>query len=141
MRGINKQILAGHLGQPPRVANTQDGKKVVSFSLATSEQWTDKATGEKREATTWHKVVIFAEPLADLAEKYLKKGSAVYVEGQSLSRKYKDRDGLDRVITECVLRPFKGELVLLDRAESSKPDEAAYGAASTAPPLDDEVPF
>lgn len=142
MRGVNKQILAGHLGQNPTVAKTQQGQKVVSFSLATSEQWTDKATGEKKESTAWHKIVIFNEPLAEIAEKYLKKGSPVYVEGQSLSRKYVGKDGVERTVTECVIRPFKGELVLLARAEGAKPDADAYGGTSAdPPPFDDAIPF
>src|ERR1043166_7268337 len=100
---VNKVILVGNLGKDPEVRRTQDGHPVVSMSVATSENWRDKNTGERREKTEWHRVVIFSEGLAKVAEQYLKKGSKVYLEGQLQTRKYTDKDGQDRYSTEVVL--------------------------------------
>lgn len=134
---VNKLIIAGHLGRDPAERKTSTGSKVVSFSVATSERWKDQTTGERREVTNWHQVVIFNEKIGEIAMKYLKKGSQVYCEGMSLTRSY-EGNGDKRYVTELVIKQFNGSLVLLDRAESQKPDENAYGAA---PPVDDEIPY
>lgn len=140
MSGVNRHILIGHLGRDPESRAMQSGAKVVTFSLAVSEQWRDKTTGEKKQHTSWHNVVVFNEPVGEIAMKYLKKGSQVYIEGEVLTRSY-DKDAEKRYVTETVLKPFRGQLVLLDRAEKAPaPSESAYGSSS-APPLDDEVPF
>ena len=111
---VNKVILVGNLGRDPEARNMQSGGKVVSFSVATSETWNDRASGERKEKTQWHRVAIFNEKLGEIAERYLKKGSKVYLEGQIESRKYTDKDGQEREITEIVIGRFKGELTLLD---------------------------
>jgi len=114
MAGVNKVILVGRLGRDPEVRSFQNGGKVVNLRLATSENWKDKATGERKERTEWHSVAIFNENLGRIAEQYLKKGSNVYVEGQLETRKWQDQAGQDRYSTEVVLRQFRGELTLLD---------------------------
>jgi len=111
---VNKVILIGNLGRDPEVRQTQDGSPVVNLSVATSETWRDKASGERRERTEWHRVVIFNERLAEVAQKYLKKGSKVYVEGQLQTRKWTDQSGQDKYTTEVVLSRFRGELTMLD---------------------------
>ena len=111
---VNKVILVGNLGRDPEARNMQSGSKVVSFSVATSETWNDRASGERKEKTQWHRVAIFNEKLGEIAEKYLKKGSKVYLEGALESRKYTDKDGQEKEITEVVIGRFKGELTLLD---------------------------
>jgi single-strand DNA-binding protein len=110
---VNKVILVGNLGRDPEVRSTQDGRKIVNLNLATSENWKDRGTGERRERTEWHKVVIFNENLGRIAEQYLKKGSTVYLEGQLQTRKWTDQQGQERYTTEVVLTQFKGELTLL----------------------------
>src|ERR1700731_4358394 len=104
---VNKVILIGRLGRDPEARTTQAGMKTVSFSIATSETWNDKASGERKEKTQWHRIVIFNDRIADVAEKYLKKGSSVYIEGQIESRKYTDKDGQEREVTEIVIGRFK----------------------------------
>ncbi|NOG73255.1 single-stranded DNA-binding protein [Roseicella sp. DB1501] len=111
---VNKVILVGNLGRDPEARNMQSGGKVVSFSVATSETWNDRASGERKEKTQWHRVAIFNERLGEIAEKYLRKGSKVYLEGALESRKFTDKDGQEREITEVVIGRFKGELTLLD---------------------------
>jgi single-strand DNA-binding protein len=153
---VNKVILVGNLGRDPEVRQTQDGNPIVNLSLATSENWRDKATGERRERTEWHRVVIFNERLADVAQKYLRKGSKVYIEGQLQTRKWTDQEGRDRYSTEVVLQRFRGELTMLDsRSDSGGGDYGSgggdYGGGGSggggAPPgpsggdLDDEIPF
>ena len=110
---VNKVILLGNLGRDPEVRTTQDGTTIVNFTLATSERWRDKGSGEQRERTEWHRVVIFNENLARIAEQYLRKGSSVYVEGQLQTRKWTDQGGQERYTTEVVLQRFRGELTLL----------------------------
>src|SRR5918994_85933 len=107
---VNKVILVGNLGKDPEGRHTQDGKAIVNLSLATSENWRDKATGERKERTEWHRVVIFNENLAKVAEQYLKKGSTVYIEGALQTRKWNDKDGQERYSTEVVLQQYRGEL-------------------------------
>src|SRR5438876_7821639 len=119
---VNKVILVGNLGRDPEVRHTQDGKAIVNLSVATSENWRDKQTGERKEKTEWHRVVIFNENLGKIAEQYLKKGAKVYIEGQLQTRKYNDKDGAEKFSTEVVLQNYRGELTMLDArggAESS----------------------
>ncbi|MGC2854109.1 single-stranded DNA-binding protein [Novispirillum sp. DQ9] len=111
---VNKVILIGNLGRDPEVRTTQNGQKICNLNIATSETWKDRQSGERRERTEWHRVVIFSPPLADIAERYLRKGSKVYIEGQLQTRKWTDQNGAERYSTEVVLQPFKGELTLLD---------------------------
>ena len=111
---VNKVILIGNLGADPEIRRTQDGRPVANLRIATSESWRDKATGERRERTEWHRVVIFNENLCRIAEQYLKKGSKVYIEGALQTRKWQDQSGQDKYSTEVVLQGFRGELTLLD---------------------------
>ena len=115
---VNKVILVGNLGQDPEVRTFPSGGKVANLRIATSETWKDRNTGERRERTEWHSVAIFSEPLARIAEQYLRKGSKVYIEGQLETRKWQDQSGADRYTTEVVLRPFTGNLTLLDGRDS-----------------------
>jgi single-strand DNA-binding protein len=111
---VNKVILIGNLGRDPEIRSTQDGTKVANLSIATSENWRDKSSGERREKTEWHRVVIFNERLVDVAERFLKKGSKVYLEGQLQTRKWTDQSGAEKYTTEVVLQRFRGELTMLD---------------------------
>lgn len=111
---VNKVILVGNLGRDPEVRSFPNGGKVCNLRIATSETWRDKQSGERKEKTEWHSVAIFSEPLVRIAEQYLKKGSKIYVEGQLETRKWQDQSGADRYTTEVVLRPYRGELTLLD---------------------------
>ena len=160
---VNKVILVGNLGRDPEVRSFQNGGKVVNLRIATSESWKDKQSGERKERTEWHSVAIFSEPLARIAEQYLRKGSKVYIEGQLETRKWQDQSGADRYSTEVVLRPYRGELTLLDSAggsgggggSSSYDDDrggGGYGGGSGGfgggsgggggrTDLDDEIPF
>ena len=114
MAGVNKVILVGNLGKDPEIRNLQNGGRVANFSLATSETWKDKATGERKERTEWHRVVVFNDNLVGVIERFVKKGSKLYVEGQLETRKYTDNSGQERYTTEVVLRQFRGEITLLD---------------------------
>lgn len=152
---VNKVILIGNLGADPEVRTTQSGGKVVNMRIATSENWRDKSTGERRERTEWHNVVIWNEGLTRIAEQYLRKGSKVYIEGQLQTRKWQDQSGQDRYTTEVVLQGFNGALTMLDgRGEGgdtgfSGPRPAAERgrpASSSAPAFepggsDDDIPF
>jgi single-strand DNA-binding protein len=113
---VNKVILVGNLGADPEIRRTQDGRPIVNLRVATTDTWRDKGTGERKERTEWHRVVIFSEGLAKVAEQYLKKGSRVYLEGQLQTRKWQDQGGQDRYSTEVVLQNFSSQMVLLDRA-------------------------
>ncbi|MDI2089917.1 single-stranded DNA-binding protein [Commensalibacter oyaizuii] len=124
---VNKVILVGNLGRDPEVRNTQMGTKVVNLTLATSDTWNDRQTGERRENTEWHRVVIFNERLADVAEKYLRKGRKVFIEGSLKTRKWTDQQGMERYTTEVVVDRFRGELVLLDSNRSGGDDMGQYG--------------
>ena len=156
---VNKVILIGNLGRDPEVRHSQAGAKIVNFSLATSETWKDKATGERRERTEWHRVVIFSEGLAGIAEQYLRKGSKVYIEGALQTREY-EKDGIKRYSTEVVLQGFNSTMTMLDTkgggggdfassGNGGQPDYVSSdnggGGAPSAPPpggdLDDEIPF
>jgi single-strand DNA-binding protein len=164
---LNKVMLIGNLGKDPEVRSFANGGKVCNFSLATSESWKDKNSGERREKTDWHNVAIFNENLVRIAEQYLKKGSKVYIEGSLQTRKWQDQSGADKYTTEVVLQNFNGTLVLLDRAEGGggggsrsggggyNQDDgsnggggggASRGGGATRPgafdsDLDDDVPF
>ena len=149
---VNKVILVGNLGKDPEVRRLTSGDPVVNLSIATSESWRDKASGERKEKTEWHRVVIFNENLAKVAEQYLKKGAKVYIEGQLQTRKYTDKDGAEKYSTEIVLQKFRGELTMLDgrggegggdRMERS-PAMAGAGEGGRSfqrADLDDEIPF
>ncbi|QLP98027.1 MAG: single-stranded DNA-binding protein [Rhodoblastus sp.] len=129
---VNKVILIGNLGRDPEVRRLNSGDPVVNFSVATTESWRDKASGERRDRTEWHNVVIFNENLGRIAEQYLKKGSKVYLEGQLQTREYTDKDGNQRKATEIVLQRFRGELTLLDSRGGGRggdSDESGYGGA------------
>lgn len=152
---INKVILVGNLGRDPEVRHSQDGSKIVQLSVATSESWKDRSTGERRERTEWHRVVLFNQNLADVAERFLKKGSKVYVEGQLQTCKWTDQSGQDKYTTEVVLGRFRGELTILDNrsenmgggadfggsASSSDNSGSASGWDLSSNDLDDEIPF
>ena len=146
---VNKVILIGNLGRDPEVRTFQNGGKVCNFSIATSETWKDRNSGERQERTNWHNIAIFNENLAQIAEQYLRKGSKVYVEGQLETRKWQDQAGNDRYTTEVVLRNFRGELTLLDGrsennnsnfSETASIDDESSDKILTND-IDDEVPF
>ena len=142
MASVNKVILVGNLGADPDVRTFSNGGKVCKFSVATTEKWKDRQTGESRERTEWHRVAIYNENLVRIAENYLRKGRPVYLEGQLETRKWTDQSGNDRYTTEVVLRPYRGELVLLgSRDEQSysqqQPQVATDGGHSSPPPVDD----
>src|SRR6201991_4671984 len=145
---VNKVILVGNLGKDPEVRRMTSGEPVVNLSVATSESWRDKASGERQEKTEWHRVVIFNKNLADVAEKYLRKGSKVYVEGQLQTRKWTDKDGQEKYSTEVVLQNFRGELTMLDgRGDGGGGGSARVGAGEApasfdrSSDMDDEIPF
>ena len=127
---VNKVILVGNLGRDPEIRSTQDGTRIANLAVATSESWRDKMSGERKERTEWHRVVIFNERLAEIAEKYLKKGAKVYVEGALQTRKWTDQQGQERYTTEVVLQRFRGELTMLDGAGGGR--GASGGAAMDA---------
>ncbi|WP_126977587.1 single-stranded DNA-binding protein [Frigidibacter oleivorans] len=125
---VNKVIIVGNLGRDPEVRSFQNGGKVVNLRIATSETWRDRNSGERKERTEWHSVAIFSEPLGKIAEQYLRKGSKVYIEGALETRKWQDQSGQDRYTTEIVLRPYRGELTLLDgRGEGGGGSGGGYG--------------
>ena len=128
---VNKVILVGNLGQDPEIRTFQNGGKIANLRIATSEQWKDRNSGERRERTEWHTVVIHSEPLIRVAEQYLKKGSKVYIEGQLETRKWQDQSGADRYSTEVALRPYRSELHMLDgRGGAGGGGQGAYGGGS-----------
>ena len=160
---VNKVILVGNLGKDPEIRTLNSGERVANLSLATSEQWRDKSSGERKEKTEWHRVVIFNEGLAKVAEQYLKKGSTVYIEGQLQTRKYTDKDGVEKYSTEVVLQGFNSTLTMIggrggagegagggfgggsdEFGQSSPMERPRMGGAKAQIPsrdLDDEVPF
>lgn len=140
MAGVNKAIIVGNLGADPEVRTFQDGNKVCNLRVATSETWKDKATGERRERTEWHSVAIFG-PLADVAQRYLRKGAKVYLEGKLQTRKWQDQSGQDRYTTEIVLQGFGAQMVMLSGTASASdaPDAATDLPRRTA--MDDDIPF
>ena len=154
---INKVILVGNLGAEPRVTNTQSGSKIINFNLATSDRWRDKTSGELKERTEWHRVVIFNPQLAETAERYLHKGSKVYIEGQLQTRRWEDNSGQEKFTTEVVLQNYSGTLIMLDaRSDSASTgssedpftaspssgwDTAPAAAAPAPSDMDDDIPF
>lgn len=148
---VNKVIIVGHLGQDPEIRQTQQGLNIANLSIATSETWKDRTSGERREKTEWHRVVIFNEGLANIAEKYLRKGSHVYLEGQLQTRKWQDQSGQDRYSTEVVLNNFKSTLTMLggrpdgDRESNQNTDQSGGNVDlqgdRRSPDIDDEVLF
>jgi single-strand DNA-binding protein len=142
---LNRVSLIGNLGADPEVRNTQSGQKIVTMSIATSERWKDQRSGETRERTEWHRVVIFNEGLAGIAERYLQKGAKVLVEGKLSTRKWQDQQGNDRYSTEIVLSPYQGILTFLDsrRSGNASGGDSTNGAPPAGPSgdLDDEIPF
>lgn len=147
MSSVNKVTLIGNLGRDPEIRFAQSGDKIANISIATSETWNDKSSGEKREKTEWHRVVIFNKFLADIAEKYLTKGSKVYVEGALQTRKWTDKAGVEKYSTEVVLGNFKGELTMLDgksggeQQDNRPPEEPSEAPSNASDDLDDEIPF
>ena len=131
---VNKVILVGNVGKDPEIRRTQDGRPIANLSLATSENWRDKATGERKEKTEWHRVVVFSEPLCKVIEQYVKKGSKLYIEGQLQTRKWTDKDGAEKYSTEVVLQGFNGSLTMLDGRPGAggmqENSQADYGADS-----------
>src|SRR5579864_502727 len=139
---VNKVILIGNLGADPEIRRTQDGRPIANLRLATSETWRDKNTGERRERTEWHRVVIFSEGLAKVAEQYLTKGARIYVEGQLQTRKWQDQQGQDRWSTEVVLQGFNCQLVMLDKMDGGAAARQPATADGISPDdMNDEVPF
>jgi single-strand DNA-binding protein len=151
---VNKVIIVGNLGKDPEIRTFQNGGRVASFSVATSESWKDKSSGEKKERTEWHRVSVLNENLVGIVERFLKKGSKVYLEGQLETRKWTDKEGKERYSTEVVLRPFRGELTMLDGRSSANGNAPSFGdedsspaissgggSRGSAPELDDEIPF
>ncbi|NQW00573.1 MAG: single-stranded DNA-binding protein [Rhodospirillales bacterium] len=161
---VNKVILVGNLGRDPEIRFAQNGNKIANFSIATSESWRDKSSGERKEKTEWHRIVVFSEGLAGIAEKYLKKGSKVYIEGSLQTRKWTGNDGVEKYSTEVVLQGFNSTLTMLDgrgdgggggsyggasgggdsaggEPDWGSPDQGSSGGAPAGGDLDDEIPF
>jgi single-strand DNA-binding protein len=146
MSSLNRVQLIGNVGKDPEMRRTQDGRPIANFSVATSERWSDKNSGEQKERTEWHRVVVFSEGLAGVVEKYVKKGSKIYVEGQLQTRKWQDQSGQDRYSTEVVLSGFGSKIILLGEKGGGRPtpSEDDYGktsSKSTKEEMDDEIPF
>ncbi len=143
MSSVNKVILVGNVGKDPETKSFNNGGKIVEFSVATSERWTDKASGEKRDKTEWHRVSVRNDALARVAENYIRKGSKVYIEGQLQTRKWTDQQGQERYTTEIVLAPFRGEIVLLDSAsgDGEARQTSQQERQSFADDLSDFIPF
>jgi single-strand DNA-binding protein len=143
MSSVNKVILIGNVGKDPEIRSTQDGREIANLSLATSESWKDKGTGERKEKTEWHRVVVFNDGLVGVVKNYVKKGHKLYLEGTLQTRKWTDKDGVEKYSTEVVLQGFNGTLVMLTGKESqSEHNEAKANAYQPQPAaLDDEIPF
>ena len=155
---VNKVILVGNLGRDPEIRSTQDGREIANLAIATSESWKDRNTGERKEKTEWHRVVIFNEPLVNVVKNYMKKGAKVYLEGQLQTRKWTDKDGVEKYSTEVVLQGFNSVLTMLDGKRDGGGDSygassggssnqysgggnASFNRAPAAAELDDEIPF
>jgi len=138
MSSLNKVQLIGNLGKSPEIRSTNDGKKVATLSIATSESWKDKTTHERQTKTEWHKVVIFNERLCDIVEQYLQKGSKVYIEGQLQTRKWTDKEGKERYTTEVVMQKFRGEIIMLGGKES--PQDEGFEGVPYMTKVDDNQP-
>ncbi|MDE1901642.1 MAG: single-stranded DNA-binding protein [Alphaproteobacteria bacterium] len=152
---VNKVILVGNLGRDPEIRAFQNGGRVASFSIATSESWKDKTSGEKKERTEWHRISVLNDALVGVVERFLKKGSKVYIEGQLETRKWTNKEGQEQYTTEVVLRPYRGELTMLDGANNNRGGGASFGGSDEPPAfgpsagsgssgggdLDDSIPF
>ncbi len=144
---VNKVILIGNLGQNPVTRFTPDGGKIVTLSVATSESWKDKTSGERREYTEWHRIVVFNEKIAEICEKYLKKGSRLYLEGQLKTRKWTDKQGQEKYTTEIVIQQYRGEITLLSSQNQDNDEYKKYDINKSSSdnvmsePLNDEIPF
>lgn len=148
---INKAILVGNVGQDPEIRSTQDGREIASFSLATSESWKDKNSGEKKEKTEWHRVVIFSQGLVGVVKNYVKKGTKLYIEGSIQTRKWTDKEGVEKYTTEIVMQNFNSTLQILDSKDRQGSSPSSYSSSnqSSAPSrndvnveeVDDEIPF
>ena len=149
---LNKVQIIGRLGNDPEIKTFENGGRIANMSIATSERWKDKNTGERKERTQWHRVVVNNEPLVNLCEKYIKKGSKLYLEGQLETRKYIDNSGVEKYTTEVVLRPYRGEITMLDSRDSNDAGASAqkeqqhnnsggYSAAQSTNDVDDDIPF
>jgi len=143
---LNKVMLIGRLGQDPEVRSTQDGRSLCSFSIATSESWNDKTTGEKKEKTEWHRVVVFNEGLVNIIQQYVKKGSNVFIEGQLQTRKWEDKDGIEKYTTEVVLQGFNSTFKMLDSknsgsTENFSQDSGVEKVENFDSDIDDDIPF
>ena len=148
MAGVNKVIIIGNVGKDPEIRQMQDGFKIANFSIATSESWKDKTTGERKEKTEWHRIAVMNEGLSEVVEKYVRKGSKLYVEGQLQTRKWTDQSGMDRYTTEVVIGRFKGEITMLDSRNTtggfdggsqSQPQQSLEPTMPAS--IDDEMPF
>ena len=140
MASVNKVILVGNVGQDPEIRSTQDGKKIANFSIATSESWKDKATGEKKEKTEWHKISVFNDGLVGVIERFVEKGTKVYIEGSLTTRKWTDNSGVDKYSTEVQLQGFGCSLVILDGYKGDSDNRGASNTDNDEAP-DDEIPF
>ena len=152
---VNKAILLGNLGRDPEIRSMQSGAKMASFSIATSKRWKDKSTQEQKEKTSWHNIVVFGDGLVDIVEKYVKKGSKIYIEGELQTRKWQDKDGNDRYTTEVILQGYNSNLTLLDNRNNSEIqssnesvnndtksiEENSYQNNSDSSDLDEDIPF
>lgn len=143
---LNKVILIGNLGKDPEIRSTNDGKEIATFSLATTESWRDRMSGEKKERTEWHRIVVFSDGLVNVIKNYVKKGSKLYIEGVLQTRKWTDNSGIEKYSTEIVLQNFNSTLIMLDNKGSDSYDHNSGKASSEAPSfdhsdLDDEIPF
>ncbi len=152
MSSVNKVILLGNLGRDPDIRSMQSGKKMASFSIATSKKWKDRSTQEQKESTSWHNIVVFNEGLVDVIEKYVKKGSKLYVEGELNTRKYQDKDGNERYTTEVVLQPYTGVMTMLggnsnsssyneSQSIESNADESFDKSSDDSSETDEDIPF
>ena len=147
---VNRVMLIGNLGKDPEIRSFQNGGRVASFSIATSETWRDKSTGEKRDRTEWHRISVLNDALVGIVEKWLRKGMKVYIEGQLETRKWTDKDGVEKFSTEVVLRPYRGDITMLESAKNGdsrhqqsqhEPSLHSAPASDDVPMLDDEIPF
>ena len=145
---LNKVTLIGNVGKDPEIRNTNDGREIATFSLATGDVWRDRATGEKKERTEWHRVVVFNDALAGVVKNYVKKGSKIYVEGSLQTRKWVDNTGVEKYTTEVILQNFGSTLILLDskgavvgNGDTSQADKGITGASFDHSELDDDIPF
>tara|TARA_B110000503_G_C7159249_1_gene418835 strand:- start:21 stop:464 length:444 start_codon:yes stop_codon:yes gene_type:complete len=143
---LNKVVLIGNLGRDPEIRSTNDGREIANFSIATGESWKDKTTGEKKEKTEWHRIVVFSEGLVRVIKNYVKKGTKLYIEGQLQTRKWVDNENQERYTTEIVLQNFNSTLILLDSRGDTPADQTDDGRKQSSPTfdnsdLDDEIPF